>query len=181
MTRRLLLATATAAAALFAVVGIARPASAGGWAITTLDSLPPSIEPGRPTDLGYTIRQHGVTPVALDGTALVVTLTDGRTLRFDGTPSGPAGHYVAQVTVPDAGRYALSVEQGWFGPQELGHLDVGEVVVAGGSAASSTPASGGGSDGWPWPVKALLVVATAGALLFLGAQVGARRRRPASA
>jgi hypothetical protein len=173
MTHRLLLAVAAFVAALVVVAGPgAGPASAGGWAITTMDALPAGgVVPGRATPLGYTIRQHGVTPVELDDSALVVTMTDGRTLRFAGVADGPPGHHVAVVTVPEAGRFALTVDQGWFAPQDLGHL----VVGSGSAAAAATPT--GSSGGWPPAVRGLLVVATAGALVLLGVEVGAARAR----
>jgi hypothetical protein len=177
MTRRLHRAAAIVAAAIVVVVAGtvgagAGPASAGGWAVTTLDTLPAGgLQPGRATPLGYTIRQHGVTPIELDDSALVVAMADGRALRFPGVPDGPPGHHVAQVMVPEAGRFALAVDQGWFAPQDLGHLDIG--------SASATPASPGSSsaDGWPAAVRALLVVTTAVALVAMGAELGAARAR----
>src|SRR3954462_4958785 len=123
MTRRLLLATVAAAALL---VSLAGPAAAGGWAIPTLDPLPAGgIAPGQPTPLGYTVRQHGMTPVALTDSHLLVTLADGQVLTFPGVPEGPVGPHVAVVTVPVAGHFALATDQGWFADQDLGHLDVG--------------------------------------------------------
>ena len=172
MTRRLLLALAIVVAGLAAFAG---PAAAGGWAVTTLDSLPGAIEPGHATPIGYTIRQHGVTPVSMDDTALLVALADGTTARFPGRPDGPKGHHVAQVTIPDAGRFVLQVDQGFFGVQDLGYLDAG---AGSGSAVVTSTASGSSSDGWPAPLKVILAVATAGALVFLGLEVGSRRRRP---
>ena len=177
MTRRLLLVVAAFVAALVVVAGPgAGPASAGGWAITTMDALPAGgVAPGRATPLGYTIRQHGVTPVELDDSALVVTMADGSTRRFAGVPDGPPGHHVAVVTVPEAGRFALTVDQGWFAPQDLGHLVVGSGSSSGSAAAAATTT--GSSDGWPPAVRGLLVVATAAALVLLGVEVGAARAR----
>ena len=123
MTRRVLLATVAVAALLLALAG---PAAAGGWAVTTLDPLPAGgVVPGRPTPIGYTVRQHGMTPVELTDSALLVTMADGTVLRFPGVADGPPGHHVAQVTVPVAGHFAFATDQGWFADQDLGHLDVG--------------------------------------------------------
>jgi len=176
MTRRLLIALL---AALAALVTLAGPASAGGWAVTTLDALPAGgIAPGQATPVGYTIRQHGVTPVHLEDSALLVTMADGRVLRFPGVADSTPGHHVAQVVVPTAGHFALTADQGWFADQELGHLDVGTASPAA-PAAVATPSD----DGWPTGLLVALVVATAGGLLLLGFQLGAatraRRRRPA--
>ena len=177
MTRRLLRAAAIVAAVVVVVVAAtvgagAGPASAGGWAVTTLDAVPAGgLQPGHTTPLGYTIRQHGVTPIELGDSALVVTMADGRALRFAGVPDGPPGHHVAQVMVPETGRVALAVDQGRFAPQDLGHLDIG--------TASATPTAPGSSSahGWPTAVRALLVVATAIALVAMGAELGAARAR----
>jgi len=163
MTRRLLLATVAAAALVIALAG---PASAGGWAVTTLDPLPAGgVAPGRPTAIGYTVRQHGITPIALADSALLITLADGQVLRFPGVPDATPGHHVAQVTVPVAGHVALAVDQGWFADQDLGHLDVG-------SAPATTGGSGGGV-----PVVPAVLTGIAVALLAVQVVSALRSRR----
>ena len=74
-------------------------AGAGGFAVTTLDPLP-ALTPDEPATVGFTVRQHGVTPVALDGVRLVVHTADGSTAVFEARADGPLGHYVAEVVVP---------------------------------------------------------------------------------
>src|SRR5262245_43014232 len=119
-------------------------AGAGGFAVTTLDPLP-AITPDEPTAVGFTVRQHGVTPVALDGVRLVVHPEEGgRTAVFPARAEGPLGHYVADVVVP-AGTYRWEVIQGWFGSQDLGPL----VVATGGGAVPS----GGDGPRWSEPVR----------------------------
>ncbi len=166
MTRRLLAATVAVAAL---VLGLAGPAAAGGWAITTLDPLPAGgIAPGRPTPIGYTIRQHGVTPVQLTDSHLLVAMPDGTVLTFAGVPDRAPGHHVAMVTVPIAGHLTLTSDQGWFPDQDLGHLDVG---AAGGTA---------GGDGWPTALLVATAAAAGAALALLAVQatmlVRGRRR-----
>ena len=48
-------------------------ALAGGWAVTTFDQLPPEFHAGQPYVLGYTIRQHGQTPIQVDDTRVQIT------------------------------------------------------------------------------------------------------------
>jgi hypothetical protein len=56
-----------------AAAAFAAPARAGGWAVTTLDPLPSAPAAGVPVVVGFTIRQHGRTPVALDDVGIDVT------------------------------------------------------------------------------------------------------------
>ena len=37
----------------------------GGWAVITVDMLPTHLVAGTPTSLGFTVRQHGVTPLSM--------------------------------------------------------------------------------------------------------------------
>jgi mono/diheme cytochrome c family protein len=110
--------------ALFA----AYPAHAGGWAVTTLDPLPP-ISEGQTIDVGFTIRQHGVRPAILDSGVAIITIrvddSTNKLTRFDAKPQGSPGHYVAQVRFPTAGTFEWSVDQGWFASQELGTITIG--------------------------------------------------------
>ena len=161
---------------LAVVLGLSWPAQAGGWAVTTLDPLP-AAQPGEPMSVGFTIRQHGVTPVDLTDVAIVVYSADGAPLTFPARSDGTLGHYVADVTVP-AGTHRWEVVQGSFGPQDLGPL-----VVGGSTTAAAPPA--GSEPRWPQPVRfGLLALTAASAAVFVVALVGlvgGRQRRPASA
>lgn len=151
-------------------------AGAGGWAVTTLDEVPSAPAADEPVPVGYTVRQHGVTPVALEDTAIVVERAGGQTLRFSGAAQGPVGHYVATVVFPEDGTYRWKVDQGWFADQELGTLDVGAAPAN----AAPTPA-GQGSGRWPAPVRIALVAATAASLAVVGATTARWRAERQSA
>lgn len=144
----------------------------GGWAVTTLDSLKAAPVAGQSTQVGYTILQHGVSPVSVEDTFIVVLPADGKPLRFAGRAEGPVGHHVADVTFPGSGRFTWSVEQGWFGPQDLGTVD-----VVGPSAVPSAASSGGADT--PLAVRIGLIVATVLCAGLFGAGLVSRRRRPA--
>src|SRR5688500_1772493 len=140
----------TLAAALL-LVALAAPAAAGGWAVTTLDAVPDRFEAGRAYDIGYTIRQHGVTPVDLASTGIRITSADsGKQITFDGRRHGAVGHYVARVSFPAAGAWKWEALQDWFGAQPLGQLEVahpasaqapapGAAAVAAAPVAQTTP------------------------------------------
>lgn len=159
-----------AVAAALSTIVLASPATAGGWAATSLDPMAAAPVAGEPTDIGFTIRQHGVTPVAVDDVAIEVTDAAGAVTRFAAVADGAVGHYVATVELPASGRYDWSVIQGWFGEQDLGVLD-----VAGSSAGSG--------DGWgtsPLTVSlAVVAAALVGAGLFDLGRTRLRRRAAA--
>ena len=60
-------------------VGVAVPAFAGGWAVVTLDSLPQGVAPGAAFTIGFTVRQHGVTPLSNLDPAPQVTAKNAQT------------------------------------------------------------------------------------------------------
>lgn len=152
-------------AAVFA--GSAGPAAAGGWAVASLDSVP-IAEPGATTDVSFTILQHGIRPADLDeGVGIEIRHDDGRSEFFPATGDGTPGRYVATVTFPaGAGTYEWLVQMGWFGPHELGALNV------------RTP---DGDAGGAW--SAIRWLTLAGSVLLGGIAVAdmavRHRRRPA--
>jgi hypothetical protein len=169
------------------------PASAGGWAVTTLDAVP-QPRAGQAIDVGFTIRQHGMTPVNLDGVAIVVR--DGaRDTVWPARRQGATGHYVARITFPAAGTVTWSVNQGWFPPQDLGRIQVAGPSSAPGAAAglsSGSPESSASAPGsappvtvrhepveLPLAIRLLLpaVAIGAGALAVVEIVAGRRHRR----
>lgn len=114
------------------VVGMLMPAAlAGGWAITTFDSVPEEFEAGETYTLTYTILQHGRTPVDVDDPSVTFTPTGkGEPLVFEATHLGETGRYTVEVTVPTAGTWDWEVSQGYFESQDLGTLNVADAGVA---------------------------------------------------
>ncbi|MDP2292069.1 MAG: hypothetical protein Q8M22_12840 [Actinomycetota bacterium] len=161
--------------ALLAILGLGGTAAAGGWAVTTLDATPVPV-PGEPVDVGFTIRQHGVTPVDIaDGVAIEVVAADGTVQRFPAERQGVVGHYVASVVFPAAGDFNWSVIQGSFGPQDLGVLSV--------DAATSGAVAGAGSEHrFPAVLRyGLIALAVCLAAFAIVDFVSSRRRRTAAA
>jgi hypothetical protein len=87
-----------------------------------------------------------VTPVKVEGAGIRV-FQEGTTGEFfpavhDG--DGRVGHYSARIVFPREGTFTWLVEQGFFGPQELGQITI--------KASSATPAAGTASR-WPSPLR----------------------------
>ena len=93
---------------------IAIPAMAftfGGWAVVTAEDVPEYAVAGRPFDLTYTVRQHGMTPRGDLGTRVHIGGGAQRTL-VDAQSIGE-GMYRARIVVPREGKWDLYVESGW--------------------------------------------------------------------
>ncbi|BAN04226.1 hypothetical protein YM304_39120 [Ilumatobacter coccineus YM16-304] len=117
--------TATLATVITLLICVSAPASAGGWAVGSLDAVPaPSA--GETVEIGFTILQHGVTPADLaDDVGIEIIGTDGMVSYFAAEQDDTVGHYTASVTFPTtAGEYEWNIRMGWFGPQELGSLNI---------------------------------------------------------
>lgn len=136
MRRRMLLGLVAAVALL---VALAAPVAAGGWAVTTFESVPAEFEAGTTYQLDYSIRQHGQRLVDLEDTSIRIWNPEtGEEHVFAGQSTGETGYYTAEVTFPTAGEWQWEVIQGWFGPQGLGSLDVAESGAVSASAGSDS-------------------------------------------
>lgn len=87
------------------------PATAGGWAAITLDQLPEGVVAGDPFEISFSVRQHGVRPMA-GLTPLIhfshIESTD--TISVAAREQGPTGHYAAELTLPHPGAWNWSIE-----------------------------------------------------------------------
>jgi hypothetical protein len=85
--------------------------SAGGWATITADPGNPQPTEGEPIAFGFTVLQHGVTPAGWVGATLVaVSGTTGERIEAKAVGEGADGHFVATLTLPDAGYWTWHVE-----------------------------------------------------------------------
>lgn len=116
---------AAVVAAFVVLVGAGASASAGGWAVGSLDAIPEATA-GETVQVGFTILQHGVTPADLDAdVGIEITNADGTIGFFAAEQDAIVGHYTASVTLPTTpGEYAWNIRMGWFGPHDLGTLPV---------------------------------------------------------
>jgi hypothetical protein len=155
------------------LLAVLSPAAlAGGWAVSTLDPMDAPVA-GAETEVGFTIRQHGVAPVEVEDVAVAITGPSGTIAVFDAHPEGAIGHYVATV-VFETGQSTWEIRQGWFAPQPLGVIDVGNS----GDAPSAPVSVESSSYRWPSTARALLpLVAVALAGVAIADAVSSRRRR----
>jgi hypothetical protein len=105
--RRPLLATTLA---LTTILMLAGSVMAGGWATVVMDDanhLPPA---GQPTTLGFTLWQHANTKVSWPR-ATITFKRDGSTeaVVVEARAQGATGHYVADVTLPTAGTWSMTM------------------------------------------------------------------------
>ncbi len=98
------------ALALLLSVVLAIPAFAGGWAVITLDELPTGVVAGEPFNIGFTVLQHGKTP--MDGLDPTITATSSNSESFvvHAKPEGETGHYAATLTLPKEGSWNWSIQ-----------------------------------------------------------------------
>ena len=101
---------------LLVLLATTSAALAGGWAVVTLDAPPGEIRAGEPWTVGFTVLQHGQTPVHgfADGTPvepLLVArnLDAGRRVEVIGTPTEEVGHFTAEVTFPVEGEWTWTI------------------------------------------------------------------------
>jgi hypothetical protein len=160
MRKRATAAIVSASATLL----LATSAMAGGWANAVMDEPPNQPGgPGEPVTIGFTLLQHGVTPVDW-GTPQIVLTNDatGQSVSFDARPRGADGHWVAEISVPAEGtwgyqvRHELEIAMSGFQP-----ITVGEVA-----ATTSTTSAGAATSLALQP--ALLVVGAFLAVLAMG-------------
>lgn len=141
MFRKLLIAPL----ALGIVVIAGAAALAGGWATTEFDEPLPEFVAGEEYEVGFTVRQHGVTPRWTEGAGLSFTPPDGGdSIVFFGEPSGEVGRFQATVVLPGGGTWDLEVDQGilpgtnlHFAPHLVGPV---EVACPGKNLADAKPA-----------------------------------------
>ena len=96
------------------LLALASAALAGGWAVVTLDAPPGEIHAGEPWTVGFTVLQHGQTPVhKLDANSpvepLLVAEHGDRRLEIMATPGEEVGHFTAEVTFPVEGEWTWTI------------------------------------------------------------------------
>lgn len=117
MTRKISTLTATFIGLIILLLCV-RPAAAGGWVVITLDELPGPIRAGKIVRLGFTVRQHGVTPI--NGVTPVLTTANpetGETITAEAQQVGETGHFEVAVVFPGAGTWEWRLKAPPF-PQE---------------------------------------------------------------
>jgi len=89
---------------------VAVPSFAGGWAIITLDEMPAKIAAGEPLTIGFTVLQHGRTPMNDLTPTVTATLSMKEHFVVNAEPDGKSGHYSATLTFPREGDWEWSIQ-----------------------------------------------------------------------
>ncbi len=108
------------------------PVFAGGWAVITLDELPSNLVAGEPFTVGFTVLQHGKTPMTDLYPKITATLNKEQELVMDAEPEGKPGHYVATMTLPKEGEWQWSI-QAFTMDQKMPGLSVAAASTVSGS------------------------------------------------
>ncbi|MBC7879340.1 MAG: cytochrome c [Anaerolineales bacterium] len=128
---------------LLLAMAITVPALAGGWAVITLDEVPGDVEANQPIEIGFMVRQHGVTPLGGESPVIRAHLADStESVIVEASEEGEVGHYVGTLILPKSGEWEWSI-QAFTGTQPMPALTVIEatVAVAESEPVAPTPAS----------------------------------------
>jgi len=86
------------------------PVVAGGWATITLDHLPDNVNVDQTLEIGFMVRQHGISPMTDLAPNVVATHAETHnSFSVDAQPKGEAGRYVARINFPQAGTWNWSI------------------------------------------------------------------------
>lgn len=122
----------------FALV-VAVPAVGGNWATIKLDEPPDGVVAGRPWRFGFLVKQHDVTPTNDVTPRLAAEHREsGEAVEAVGRQEGAEGHYVIEVTLPEAGEWDWSITPEPFPTFDLETLTV---VADAGQAADGSGAT----------------------------------------
>jgi hypothetical protein len=133
--------------ALAATLLLAGTALAGGWANAVMDDPPPDPpSAGEPMTIGFTLLQHGVTPVTDPAPIITVrNAATGERLSVTATQEGADGHWIAVITFPSEGtwRYEVThdliVGMNGFNPVTVGAAAHAAPATAATSATATQP------------------------------------------
>jgi hypothetical protein len=116
-------------AALLCSAIVSFTASAGGWAVVTLDAMPTMVA-GQETTIGFTLRQHGNTLLAgIEPSEIIFRNREtGERRTFPAPDAGPQGHYAAKVALPRAGTWEWTINA--FGEHPMPPLTVTNTTLA---------------------------------------------------
>ena len=153
---------------LLLVMTFTIPVFAGGWAVVTLDELPGEVEAGQPFEIGFMVRQHGVTPLS-GQSPIIRAYLDGtkQSVSVIAEDEGEVGHYAAILTLPESGTWQWEIEA--FGAaQPMPALTVVDASV---TVAKSEPVAAPNPSTYPLLVGGVGLLGAIGGLLALQRKV----------
>jgi cytochrome c2 len=96
--------------ALLLALVFAFPVLGGGWAVITLDELPTDVIAGEPLTIGFTVLQHGKTPLSGLDPTITANLSKDEEFVVHAEPGDKPGHYTATLTFPKEGEWRWSIQ-----------------------------------------------------------------------
>jgi hypothetical protein len=85
----------------------------GGWAVITVEDLPGHLVAGKPVELSFLVRQHGMT--LLNGLRPTVFAKSGKTeVQASAIPGKKNGGYTATLVVPATGEWTITIASGFL-------------------------------------------------------------------
>jgi hypothetical protein len=185
-----------AAIALATVVLTAR-VQAGGWASVELDQPIGEVRVGEAVDVGFTVKQHGQTPIhSMNGQHLKAVFIaqngkGGGRLEQVALPDQPTGHFRVQVVFPSAGVWQTEIVPEPFAGTRLSPVTVlstagerrpasaaDEASIARAPSLAGAEAGESGSRQTEVLAAGMIVAAIAltGTVLFAGRRMSVRRK-----
>lgn len=116
---------------------IAVSAFAGGWAVITVKEFPDHAVAGHSLNLRFTVRQHGVTPLAGLRPTLRATAAGGSVIESAAVAGRETGEYLAVLTLKQPGDWRISINSGFNGSE----LTLPALKVVAATAGSPVPFS----------------------------------------
>jgi len=95
---------------LLVMVVSAFPVFAGGWAVITLDQIPTNVAAGEAFNIGFSVLQHGKTPLNDLDPTITARLSGSESFVVHTIPDGKLGHYTATLTFPKEGAWEWSIQ-----------------------------------------------------------------------
>ena len=95
---------------VFALVAIAE---AGGWAIVTVSEFPEYAVAGKPMQLTFAVRQHGVTLLSGLQPAVTASGPGGATAKGTVHAGHSPGEYVSSLILPHPGMWKITIVSGF--------------------------------------------------------------------
>lgn len=155
------------ALALLLSVVLAIPVFAGGWAVITLDEIPTGVVAGEPLTIGFTVLQHGKTPMeGLDPT-ITATSSNSESFMVHAKPEGETGHYTATLTFPAEGNWTWSIRA--FSMEQV--MPALSVAAPSATSANQQPVAVAA------PISAVLIVRVLALVIGLAGLVVAYQRK----
>jgi len=84
----------------------------GGWAVVTVENPPEYLVAGKPLDIDFTVRQHGVT-LRSDLKPTIEATSGSRHVSGSAWSLARHGGYRATITVSQPGEWQITIYSGW--------------------------------------------------------------------